>query len=128
MRTLPPSREADADARRIHPAEITPPAANGILALVVRKEDTTSRTEALTWHNKDTATLSNVERSILKYAIENGCEAAVYTERDAQGRYHLFLAIGQGSRWEKTSVVHDGWKGLVRVGTSFIDLTIKKVN
>ena len=106
--------------------EITPPAANGILALVTRKEDTASRTEALAWHNKDTAVLSNVERSILKYAIENGCEAAVYTEQDQQGRFHLFLAVGRGSAWEKTAYVHDGWKGLVRVGSSFIDSFLEK--
>lgn len=113
--------ETDEASKKIHPMEITPPAANGILALVTRKEDTATRTEALGWHDNETAILSNVERSILKHAIENGCEAAVYAEQDQHGRYHLFLAVGQGSTWQKTSFVHDGWKGLVRVGTSFID-------
>ena len=114
------------DTKGIHPMEITPPAANGILALILRKEDMASRTDALAWHDKDTAILSNIERSILKYAMEMGCKAAVHSEQDQYGRFHLYVAAGKGLEWEKTSVVHDGWKGLERAGTAFIESTLKK--
>lgn len=88
---------------KLHPKEMVPAPAQGVLAWQTCKADKEVRRLLKKLHNAETAKATNVERKVLQL-FEGGCQMplGVYCERDAGGNYHVQAAKA------------DSWDGVVK--------------
>ncbi len=79
---------------KLHPKEMVPAPAQGVLAWQTCTEDKKIRRLLKKLHNADTAAATNVERKVLNL-FQGGCQMplGVYCERDHSGNYHVQAAM-----------------------------------
>lgn len=82
---------SDLVTKRLHPKEMIPAAAQGVIAYQVRAEDIEMRKIISLIHHKPTAEGTNIERKVLQ-EMDGGCQVplGVYCEIDEAHNYHLF--------------------------------------
>lgn len=78
----------------LHPREFIPAPAQGVLAFQTREDDLEMRKVIAKIHNKETATLTNIERTVLN-RLDGGCQLplGVYAHKDQLGFYHAYSAL-----------------------------------
>ena len=81
---------------RLHPKEMVPAPAQGVLAWQTCSDHKTLRRLMKKLHNADTAAATNVERKVLQL-FQGGCQLplGVHCERDYAGNYHVQAAMAE---------------------------------
>lgn len=93
----------------LHPLEVVPPPGQGVLAWQTHRDDLGARERLRTIHRRDTAALTNVERSIAR-ALGSG--VCAYCERDGQGFYHAFAAANTRTSLKRARASQSTYAGL----------------
>ena len=105
---------SDLVVKKLHPRELVPAPAQGVIGYQVRASDTSLRKDILKLHDTATASRTNVERKVLKL-MEGGCQMplGVYCDIDQANNYHVYGAYAPSAdapliRVNLSSSTHDG--------------------
>ena len=84
---------SDFELVKLHPKEMVPAPAQGVLAWQTCTDDKNVRRLMKKLHNADTAAVTNIERKVLQL-MDGGCHMplGVYCEIDSMNNYHVWAA------------------------------------
>jgi len=108
---------SDLEVIKLHPREFVPAPAQGVLAYQTRREDLNMRRIIAKISKREVAEQTNVERKVLQM-MDGGCHLplGVYCEKDKNGYYHAYGAMGTESgvkRVKQSSSITSGMAELL---------------